>query len=895
MARSPGRHPLGSSLPGQPEVRPSGACPPPSYGRRVDAPPAASPAGSTLAEELVAHVEEQLTLLVDRHLPGFRVPGAFAGHQVLPDVRADLAFTLGLLARSGVAEVAGVPVVDAVERVLTPIDGPATHSFFSYRVAETVADLGMLDRLPANVAEACDSSSMIPLLLEGELPRNYAAVLARCELGRLRLGLLDDEGPLDDLLRRTGALLAPGYVDDSQSGIGRYDIYTPDLYLFTEPLAERLGATWDRGARLALDLVTRVMAPDGTAVGWGRSTGALAACLTIELGGLARRLDEDADRWHARARLGLRGFRRWTTDGLVNAHQHRSTYGYRGPHRRLQMTLDCLGKLAAAALDLADADPPPATGLFPDRDELVVFDPSRNAAVWTYRSHDLAFVLPLVGATVSDYLPAPHQPGLFEVPVGTDLPTGVPMVFAGGVRHTAGQLPAAVEKRPGGLRLRYDGFARSGVFEVDDATTTLPGRRDVTYRVEGRTLHVEEVLRFDEVPQAVTLHVTETTDRPLDVAFEAEGAHATTTVDTAGMKEHRSFWAELPALHQIDLDPARDLRFSWSVTPKLRVLTNARSHHYHRSLYDPLAGRVVEGQLSMRRGTPPLRRWDLFHLHWPEGMFGTDLAAHRSLIADLDREELRTVWTQHNLVPHDRDPRHEEVYAAWAATAAGVLHHSAWGMARVRERYEFRPDAVHRVVPHGHFGHRMVAADRREVEDELGLTPGRRRLGIIGAPRPEKDVAMAIEAFARAGRGDLELLVLSLDEGDPVPDVPGVVARPYELVPADVYNRRLQAIDVLVLPFRPGDMLTTGTVGDAIGRGIPSIASDWGYLTEALGDAAIVYGQGLEALTACIAGLGDDDLARAEAAARALQPVYDWATVAEQTLALFEAVGTTRL
>lgn len=862
---------------------------------RGSAVPAAGAAeGGTLAEELVAHVEAELTRLVDRHLPGFRVPGALAGHQVLADVRADLAFTLGLLWRSGVGEVAGVGVDEAVERVLVPIDGAGTDSSSSYRVAETVAALGMLDRLPANVAQACDSSSMIPSLLQRKLPRRHAAVLARCELGRRRLGLLDDDAPLEDLLRRTEALLASGDVD-FRPGTGRSNVDSPELYLLAAPMAERLGPAWERGARRALDLVARVMAPDGTALAWGRCSGALAACLTVELGGLARRLEEDADRWHARARLGLRGHRRWTTDGGLDAHQHRATVGCRGSHRPLQLTLDCLGRLAAAALDLAGADPAPATDLFPDRDELVVLDPDRHAGVWSHRSHDLAFVLPLVGSTVSDDLPAPRQPGLFEVPTGADLPTAVPVAFAGGAHHTAGRLPAAVEKRPAGLWVRYEGFVRSGASEDDGGTAALAGWREATYEVRGRTLHVDEVLHFDEVPQAVALHVSETTDRPLEVSFAVEGGHATTTVDTAGMAEHRSPWAELPALHQVDLDPATDVRFSWSVTPKLRVLTNARSHHYHRSLYDPLAGRVVEGQLSLRRGTPPLRRWDLFHLHWPEGMFGTDLARHRALIADLEADDLRVVWTQHNLVPHDRDPRHEEAYAAWAAAASGVIHHSAWGMARVLERYDFRPDAVHRVIPHGHFGHRMGAADRREVEEELGLTPGKRRLGIIGAPRPEKDVAMAIEAFAAAGRDDLELVVLSLDEGDPIPDVPGVVARPYELVVAEVYNRRLRAIDVLVLPFRPGDMLTTGTVGDAVGLGIPSIASDWGYLTEALGDAAIVYGQGLEALTSCIAALDDDQLGRAGAAARALQPVYDWAVVAAQTHELFEAVGTSRL
>lgn len=851
--------------------------------------------GGALADELVGYVEDQLTRLVDRHLPGFRVPGVFAGHQVLPDVRADLAFTLGLLWRNGVREVTGVDVVDAVERVLAPIDGPGTHSFASYRVAETVGALGMLDRLPDGVREACDSTSFVPLLLEGKLPRNYAAVLARCELARQQLGLLDDDRALVDLLRRTEELLAPGYLDDSQSGIGRYDIYTADIYLFTEVLAHHLGEVWERGARQALELVATTLAPDGTAIAWGRSSGALAACLTVELGGLARRLDVDADRWHARAVLGFGGFQRWMTDGLVNAHQHRSTYGYRGPHRRLQMTLDCLGKLAAAALDLRDATPAPVTELFPDRDELILFDGSRNAGVWTYRSRDLAFVLPLVGATVTDYLPVPRQPGLFEVPVGTDLPGGVPVVFSGGVRYTAGQLPAAVEKRPGELHVRYEGLAQSGQFELDERARSLPGVREATYRVEGRTLHVEEVLHLEAMPDAVALEVVETTDRPLLVDFECDSPHATTTIDTGGLKERRSFWAELPAVHQVDLTPATELRLSYTVTPKLRVLTNARRHHYHRSLYDPLAGRVVEGQLNLRRGTPPLGRWDLFHLHWPEWLFGTDLGRHHAFIEELEEAGLRIVWTQHNLVPHDRDPAHVAAYEAWAAAADGVIHHSRWGMEQVLARYPFRPDAVHRVIPHGHFGNRLVRADRAAVEQELGLTPGKLRLGVIGAPRPEKDVGMVTEAFAAAGRDDLELLAIALEPGDAVPDVPGVVARPYEFVEPDVYNRRLVAIDVLVLPFSPGEMLTTGTVGDAIGLGIPSIASDWPYLTEVLGAAAITYGQGLDDLATCIRDLDDAQLARAGAAARALQPAYDWATVAEQTHDLLEAVGTTRL
>jgi glycosyltransferase involved in cell wall biosynthesis len=876
-----------------------------------------------LADALARRAGDEVERLVDRHLPGFRVPGVFAGHPVGPDVRADLAFTLGLLRRYGATEVAGVAVEDALRRVLHPIDGAATHTFSSYRVAETLADLGPFDVNPLfdagspaerdRLAAACDSTSFVPLLEEGHLPRNYAAVLARCELARVRLGLPVDLPALDALLDRVRALLGEhprGFLDDSASGIGRYDIYTPDVYLFSEPFAHRLGEVWERGARSALGLVGAVVASNGAAVPWGRSSGALATCMTIELAGLAldHGLTPEPGRWLALAERALERIDDWFAGGLVTAHQHRSTYAYRGSHRRLQMTLDCLGKLVDAALGLRRAGRrgghAPLGEVFPARDELVVVDDARRAGVWSYRSTDLAFVLPLVGGTVSDYLPSPRNPGLFEVPVDADLPTGVPSVYAGGRHFTAGGLPAAVEKRPCGLVVRHDGFAVSGSLEARDGGRELPGSREATYRVEGRTLHVEETLRFETAPDAVAVQVTEAAARPLSVRFRCATPHAATVVDTAGLKEYRSFWGELARVHQLDLDPLPTLSYGWSVAAKLRVLTSAVSHHYHRSLYDALAERVVDGAVprsalaDQRRLGRVLGQWDLFHLHWPEWFLGPELDRHRAFIDALGRSGVRVVWTQHNFGPHEGDDRLTAVYDAWAAAADGVVHHSRWGQERVRARYAFSPDAVHRVVPHGHFGNLMgdvPAVDRREVEDELGLTPGLLRLGVVGAPRPDKDVALVVDAFLACGRDDLELLVLSLGPDDPVPSHPRIVARPYRMEPRWLYNRRLRAIDVLVLPFRGESMLTTGVVGDAVGLGLPTLVSDWPFLTEVLGGAGICYGRTADDLAQQLRRLDEAALADAAAACRALQPAYDWSVVAERTFELLEAVGTSRL
>lgn len=877
---------------------------------------------SELARAIAADVLDQVEALVRSHLPDWRIPRVFAGHPVGPDVRADLAFTLGFLHGSGIDRVAGSPTDEAIARVLRPIDGPGTHTFFSYRVAETLGLFGPFAGNPllqgwsdaerANLAAACDSSDWAKIHDRGLLPRNYAAVLARCEEGRLRLGLAADPALRDRMLAATAELLSAhprGILDDSRARSGRFDIYAADVYLFTEPLADALGETWRRGAQSALDLVLRVVDRRGHAVCWGRSSGALAACLTVELGALAatRGLDAPVPRWLALANRAFEHFPGWMSGGLITAHQHRSPYGYRGPARRLQMTLDCLGKLAWAARELGRCRPVEwnaRDAALPERDDWVELASEPQAGVWSFRSRRLAFVLPAVGGTTSDYLPAPRNPGLFEVPVDAPLPTAVPYAVKGGERFAAGHRPQSCRKEPAALAAFYDGWVAAGRLEVDGETPRLDGSREVRWAVQGSRLEVRERWRFREPPDAVALQIAETAGRPLSVRFECDAPHAKTTIDTAGLAEYRSFWSELPRVHQIDVDPASEIELAWSVAPLLRIASTEVRHHYHRSLYDPLAGRIHEKRFAHAwvsdpgRAARELADVDLFHLHWPEWIAGPDPAVHRRFLEVLRRQEVRVVWTQHNLVPHRKDPAYEEIYGLWAQAADAAIHHSRWGMDRVRERYAFGDHTLHRVIPHGHFGHLMAdvaSVDRAAAEAELSLAPCRLRLGVVGAPRAEKRTAMLMEAFAASAPADWQLLVLSLGPDDTVPDDPRITALPYENVDRDLYNRRLATIDLLAIPIEGGDYLTTGQFADAIGLGLPALTSDWPFLREVLGDAAIVYGSGRDDLARCLGSLDEERVARAAAASRALQPRFDWTRLAERALELFEEVGTAKL
>src|SRR6202035_1368705 len=205
---------------------------------------------------LRAFVVTTLEDLAESHAPQLTLPRVMAGHAVGADARADLIYTLGLLAKAGVGTVAGLSIEEVLRNLLSGVDGGATTTFFSYRIAETLARWGPFRRNPLlaglsptqveQLLAACDATDAIANL-ETSLPRNYLPVLARCEQARHALGLQVSGAVLDHLLERTHDLFTEqsgGFVDDSRHGAGRFDAYTVDCYLLAAPLADRLGDTW---------------------------------------------------------------------------------------------------------------------------------------------------------------------------------------------------------------------------------------------------------------------------------------------------------------------------------------------------------------------------------------------------------------------------------------------------------------------------------------------------------------------------------------------------------------------------------------------------------------------------------------------------------------------------
>lgn len=865
---------------------------------------------SSFADTCDRFAVEHLGRFIDRWAPDGRLPRTFAGHVVRSDVAADLAFTFALLARAGVPNVSGITPRDGVVRALAVVRGDEVTTFWSYRVAESLLLFGegatnelLRTSSPKSRHEleaACASPAHLDRLGR-DLPTNYAFALARVEHGRARLGLGDGSGLARAVTACRAALTAnsSGFVDDSPRQRGRFDLYLVDALLVAEPLAGLLAPDWERSLTRAVDLSLTLMDPTGALIPWGRSSGVLSIAATVQLAAtvLAHGLD-DAPRWDRVGRDALVTLDRWFVDGLVDSHRRAAADHYRGPSRWLQLTLDVIGKVASAGL-LARRSPAvtattePVTP-FVDHDELIAL--SDRARVWSVRRGSFAFSLPFVAGATSDYVAAPFQPGAFEQPADSALAGLTPVVVSEGRHFVVDGVPTSVVRTSSGVRAEWRGFRQlQPPSDRASPPVRLAGSRRATFRVDGRRLLVDDELELAAPAEAVVIHAVDTSARPIDLAVEtADGSiEGRRCIDVNGLADFRSHWGRLPVVHEAELaQPGSTVRFRWAVQPALRVAVTSRPHWYVDAIYRHVDRHSVAGFEGDQ--WPDLAGLDVFHLHWPERIAGRDLGHHRRLVDRLRRARVTIVWTLHNLAPHDRRDGDEELYALWAGAACAAIHHTQWGMQRVRERYSFSSDCVHRVIAHPHFGHLAAAApEARDVAAaRLGLPPCELRIGVVGAPRPGRTLAPLVEGLRASGRDDVQLVILSAADPLAYADDPNIVAFPHEFVTRPAFNRRLATLDVLALPHFDDSALGTGVLADAIGHELPVLSTDWGFATEVLDGAGIALGAMAEEIAETIAALVRPTLDAARARMIALRARDDPAAVAERHVALLDEVAT---
>jgi hypothetical protein len=399
--------------------------------------------------------------------------------------------------------------------------------------------------------------------------------MARLEWMRLRLGLTEDDRIFQLALAKTQEWISAsrqGYFDDDHEGRGRYDVYTFHAPLNTEPLwdllpKDSLQRVFDAHERL----LTATSRPDGWTVCWGRSA-EHSALSAIELAAvlLARGKcqDDPALLLGLAARAAHRYMRDWWKDDAVFAHRRGMTHWYRGPSRLMEFSCCTLASLATAAQQFRQADPSLVAevapgALYPEQDEWISFD-DRGLGVWCYRKGELDFQLALVDGYTSDYCAAPVSPGLFEQIVDNGMACGVPNVFYGETRYLPLRRPDNIRWKPGSFSWVTPVFTHYTDFDWWKPSQDVTGTRSVTIKVNGAVIEGDEHWRFDRKPDAVAMQFAES-QTPLRVEWTCDQPHQAFTVAVEGMRDWRSYWNAIRNVHQIDIDPAREIRLRWRI------------------------------------------------------------------------------------------------------------------------------------------------------------------------------------------------------------------------------------------------------------------------------------------------------------------------------------------
>jgi len=332
--------------------------------------------------------------------------------------------------------------------------------------------------------------------------------------------------------------------------------------------------------------------------------------------------------------------------------------------------------------------------------------------------------------------------------------------------------------------------------------------------------------------------------------------------------------------------------------PTFTVLISGYEHEYVQNMRAAVGGAVLFVPIPQwRQYAVPIKfiRADIFHLHFVEAL-DYDLEQTTSLIAQLKAARIKIVWTAHDLTPHSKQPdKFDPIFSAWAGAADGVIHHSHFGERLLRQRYAFGPDTVHTVITNRrqreHAGVELVN-QRSSIEAEWGLTPTPLRIGLVGGPRVERKVMNFLRGVTLSTSEDFQVVCWSLGPGEIPPRDPRIaIAEAYRFASDEIHARRLAICDLVALPVDPdGEMLTTGVVPDAIAVGLGILASDWGYLKETCGDAAIACGHTPESVAECLNTVTMVDVRVAKDASRALRESWSWESARQPMMEFYHRV-----
>jgi glycosyltransferase involved in cell wall biosynthesis len=248
------------------------------------------------------------------------------------------------------------------------------------------------------------------------------------------------------------------------------------------------------------------------------------------------------------------------------------------------------------------------------------------------------------------------------------------------------------------------------------------------------------------------------------------------------------------------------------------------------------------------------------------------------------------------------DPLQRSVLERVVRTADAVVTMTDTARQRLTDGYDVDPRKV-TVIPHGAADHSAPATDRPERPHMLTwglLGPGKgiewalRALALLGDmdPGPVYTVAgrthpKVLEQHGDVYRESLQKLAHDLGVADAVRW-------------ADVYldeaslSRLIRSADAVVLPYDSTEQVTSGVLIEAVGAGVPVVATEFPHAVELLADGPglLVPHQDPEAMAAAIRHLLSEPGSARRPAGPAGRPTLGWPAVAARYQALADRLLT---
>jgi glycosyltransferase involved in cell wall biosynthesis len=242
------------------------------------------------------------------------------------------------------------------------------------------------------------------------------------------------------------------------------------------------------------------------------------------------------------------------------------------------------------------------------------------------------------------------------------------------------------------------------------------------------------------------------------------------------------------------------------------------------------------------------RRYDIFHLHWPEYYIGhrsrwKALAVTLMVFAAIYLQRVlgaKVFWTVHNLHSHNQTrPRMEAIFwRLFSSSVHGYFCLTNQGMKLARAKWEALRSVPGFIVPHGHYaGEYTNDVDGVQARRNLNLPQECKVLLFFGTIVSYKNVPALVSCFQQAFQDDTYLIIAGQGvcrrEMDSIYALAAGNSRirlDIRHIPQHEVQYYMRSADLVVLPFR--EILNSGSAILALSFGCPVLVPSVGAMAE---------------------------------------------------------------